>query len=102
MLSQFPLKFLPQAPATINLSSDPTNRRVWMQQFFGAIHHDSFRGSKPRDRLSSISRALGQRQNALSLRAVVERMKAPNFVETTNGIESVEITRVACGELARF
>jgi hypothetical protein len=54
MLSQFPLKFLPQAPATINLSSDPTNRRVWMQQFFGAIHHNPFRESNLRDQSSAL------------------------------------------------
>src|SRR5438034_8528877 len=27
---------------TISVSSDPTNRRVWMQRFCGAIHHGSF------------------------------------------------------------
>src|SRR5262245_22242567 len=34
--------------------------------------------------------------------AVIERMKPPDFVEATNGIERVEITRVVRGELARL
>ena len=43
-----------------------------------------------------------QRQNSVSLRAVIERMKPTDFIETTNGIEGVEKTRVAGCKLARL
>src|SRR5947208_1703588 len=43
-----------------------------------------------------------QRENSLSLRTVIERVKPPDFIETTNRIESVEVTGVVCGKLARL
>src|SRR5260370_13397835 len=43
-----------------------------------------------------------QRQNSVSLRAVIERMKPPDFIETTHSVECVEIERVAGRKLARL
>src|SRR5205814_1123260 len=43
-----------------------------------------------------------QRQNSLSLRTVIERMKPSDFIETTNGIKGVEKTCVAGRKLARL
>src|SRR5438128_9985668 len=47
-----------------------------------------------------VGAAAHQRQDPLPLRAVLERMKPPDFIEATHAVESVEVTRVACGELA--
>src|SRR5206468_5968770 len=47
-----------------------------------------------------IRSAVGQRQNPLSFRTVIERMKPPDFVESTHSVKSIEIMRVARCELA--
>src|SRR5262249_154125 len=84
-------------------SSDPTNRRVWMHRFCHASRYDSFRGVREQwPRSSLVGGAVRQCQNPRSLCAVIERMKPPDFIETTHTVESVEKTRVACGDLARF
>src|SRR5213083_1444697 len=88
----------------ISVSSDPTNRRVWMQRFCGAIHHGSFHESNPRDRwvLSLVRSAVHQREDACLFPRVIERMKPPDFIETTNGVEGVEKACVAGRKLARL
>jgi hypothetical protein len=52
--------------------------------------------------LSLVGDAIHQCQNSLSFRAVVERMKPPDFIEAAHTVESIEIARVACGERRRF
>src|SRR6266513_3330216 len=88
----------------VSVSSDPTNRRVWMQRFCGAIHHSSFHESNRRDRwiLSLVRSAVHQREDPRFFSIVIEGMKPPDFIEATNGIEGVEKTRVACRELTRL
>jgi len=44
--------------------------------------------------------AICQGQNPVSLPAVIERMKTADFVEATNAIKSIEVTRVTRRELA--
>ena len=46
--------------------------------------------------------AAGQRQNPLPFGAVIERMEPPDFVEATNAIKSIEVTRVTRRKLARL
>src|SRR5213075_2243359 len=88
----------------VSISSDPTNRRVWMQRFCGAIHHGSFHESNPRDRwvLSLVRGAVHQREDPCLFPRVIERMKPQEFIQATHTVERIEVTRVACGELARF
>src|SRR5437773_10472720 len=86
----------------VSISSDPTNRRVWMQRFCGAIHHGSFYESNRRDRwvLSLVRSAVHQREDPCLFSRVIERMKPPDFIETTNAIEDVDKTCVARCKLA--
>src|SRR5580765_4279256 len=88
----------------ISVSSDPTKRRVWMQRFCGAIDHGSFHKSNRRDRwvISLVRSAVRQREDLCLFPRVIERMKPPDFIETTNGIERVEKTCVAGRKLARL
>src|SRR6478672_2001050 len=88
----------------ISVSSNPTNRRVRMQRFCSEIHHGSFHESNRRDRwvLSLVRSAVHQREDPCLFARVIERMKPPNFIETTNGIERVEKTRVAGRKFARL
>src|SRR4249919_301497 len=78
------------------VSSNPMNRRVWMQRFCGAIHHSSFHESNRRDRpvLPLVRSAVRQREDPRLFSTVVERMKPPDFVEATNSIKRVEKTCV--------
>src|SRR5213596_2266628 len=88
----------------ISVSSDPTNRRVWMQRFCGAIHHGSFHESNPRYRwiLSLVRSAVHEREDPRLFPRVIERMKPPDFIETTNGVEGVKKTCVAGCKIARL
>src|SRR5947208_16239734 len=88
----------------ISVSSDPTNRRVWMQRFCSAIHHGSFHESNRRDQwvLSLVRSAVHQREDPCLFPRVIERMKPPEFIETTNGIQGVEKTCVPGCEFARL
>src|SRR6478736_9177472 len=88
----------------ISVSSNPTKRRVWMQRFCGAIDHGSFHESNRRDRwvLSLVRSAVHQREDPCLFPRVIERMKPPDFIETTNGVQSVEKTCVAGRKLARL
>ncbi len=43
-----------------------------------------------------------QRQNSLSLRAVIERMEAPDFIQAPQTVKSIEVTRVAGCKFARL
>src|SRR5438093_3100018 len=49
-----------------------------------------------------VGAAAHQRQDPLPLRAVLERMKPPDFIEASQAVEGVEIMRVARSELACF
>src|SRR5437867_2189565 len=49
-----------------------------------------------------VSAAAHQRQDPLPLRAVLERMKPPDFIEPSQAVEGVEMMRVARCELACF
>src|SRR5262245_43712750 len=73
-----------------------------MQKFFAPHHYHLF-ASKIRATDSLLAhRAFRQRQNSRLFSAIFEEVKPPNFVEKTNGVESVEITSVVCRELARL
>ena len=52
--------------------------------------------------LSLVRSAVHQRENPCLFPTVIERMKPPDFIETTNGIEGVEKTCVAGRKLARL
>src|SRR5215467_1700599 len=52
--------------------------------------------------LSLVGSAVHQCQNPLPLRVVIEGMKPADLIETTNGIECVEKTRVARRQLIRL
>lgn len=75
-----------------------------MQRFCGAIHHSSFHESNRRDRglLCLVRSAVRQREDLLLFSTVVERMKPPDFIETTDGIKGVEKTCVAGRKPARL
>src|SRR5207248_9374632 len=61
-----------------------------------AFEEDSFSQDAP-----CLSRsAVGQCQNPRPFRTVIERMKPPDFVESTHTVKSIEIIRVARCELA--
>src|SRR6188472_2714539 len=104
MLSLVPLNLSHGHQQPISVSSNPTNRRVWMHRLCGAIHHDSFHESNRRDRWvpSLVRSAVHQRENPCLFPGVIERMKPPDFIETTNGIERVEKTCVAGRKFARL
>src|SRR5262245_11082695 len=44
--------------------------------------------------------AVHQREDPCLFSRVIERMKPPDFIETTNGVEGVEKTGVVCRKLA--
>src|SRR5215831_17005725 len=103
MLRSVPLNSSYRHGQATSVSSDPTNRRVWMHRFCHASRYDSFRGVREQwPRSSLVGGAVRQCQNPRSLCAVIERMKTPDFIEPTHAVERVEIMRVARGELACF
>src|SRR5207249_7659769 len=87
----------------ISVSTHPTNRRVWMQRFYNATNHDSFRESSLRDRweyFSLVGGAVRQRQDPLPFCAVIECAEASDFIEATHPVERVEVMGVVCRKLA--
>src|SRR5436190_13390579 len=88
----------------VSISSDPTNRRVWMQRFCGAIHHGSFHESNRRDRwvLSLVRSAVHQREDPCLFSTIVERMESPDFVHATHAVECIQILCVAGCKFARL
>src|SRR6266567_3612116 len=88
----------------ISVSSDPTNRRVWMQRFCGAIHHGSFHESNRRDRwvLSLVRSAVHQREDPCLFPRVIERMESLDFIQAAHAVECIQITRVAGCKFARL
>ena len=75
-----------------------------MQQFCGAIHRTSFHESNAREPgvFCLVRSAVHQREDPCLFPGVIERMKPPDFIEATNGIQGVEKICVAGSELARL
>src|SRR5438876_11412825 len=88
----------------VSISSDPTNRRVWMQRFCGAIDHLSFHESNRRDRwvLSLVRSAVHQREDPCLFPRVIERMESSDFIQAAHTVECIQITRVAGCKFARL
>src|SRR6266480_2504187 len=89
---------------TMSLSRYPTNRRVWMQRFWGATGHDSFANlvCANEGMLFGWLGRVRQRQDPRFFPTVIERMKAADFIKTSLAVERVEVMCVARRELARL